>query len=89
MSAAVTFVALVAATSNLSLGQAINAFVYRVSLPVLAAIVVVSFLLLCTVGEGTNTRLWQDISKALSIASFAAVILSACAVGGAAAFVLF
>lgn len=87
MSAAVTFVALVAATSNLSLGH--NAFVYRVSLPVLAAIVVVSFLLLCTVGEGTNTRLWQDISKALSIASFAAVILSACAVGEAAAFVLF
>lgn len=89
LSAVVAFVVLVATTSNLSLGQEINAVVYRIFLPVLATVVVVSYLLLFTVGMGSNTRLWADVSKAVFLISLSAVLLSLCAVGGVAASILF
>lgn len=89
LSAAVTFIALVAATSNLSLGQEIDAVVYRFFLPILAAVVVASYLLLFTVGAGTNTRLWTDVSRVVFLVSLSAILLSACAVGGVAASILF
>lgn len=89
LSAAVTFIALVAATSNLSLGQEIDAVVYRFFLPILAAVVVVSYLMLFTVGMGANMRLWADISKVIFLVSLSAILPSLCAVGGVAASILF